>query len=88
MFICNKCGLCCKNINRIPDLKEFDSGNGVCIHLGEDNLCNIYLSRPDICNVDKMFDKIFKYYMTRSEYDYLNSEGCKALQRGNEEMKL
>lgn len=43
MFNCNKCGLCCKNIDKIPELKEFNLGNGVCKHLTNENLCNIYV---------------------------------------------
>lgn len=28
MFKCSKCGLCCRNIDKVPQLKEFDDGNG------------------------------------------------------------
>ena len=83
MFICTRCGLCCKNIDKIPELKKYDNGNGVCIHLSEDNLCDIYYSRPDICNVDKMYEKKYKKLMSRAEYDRINGEGCKSLQVGN-----
>ncbi len=79
MFKCSRCGLCCRNINKVPDLKEFDDGNGVCIHLTENNLCDIYYSRPDICNVEKMFEIKYKETFTREEYDQLNEEGCKSL---------
>ena len=80
MFRCSRCGLCCRNIDKVPELKEFDAGNGVCIHLTEDNLCDIYSFRPDICNVDKMFEIRYKDFFTREEYDRLNEEGCKSLQ--------
>lgn len=82
MFVCTKCGSCCRNIDRIPELKKYDPGDGVCIHLTENNLCDIYYSRPDICNVDKMYERKYKWFMTRKEYDRLNSEGCEKLQNG------
>lgn len=82
MFTCTKCGLCCCNIDLVPELSEYDMGNGVCIHLTEDNLCDIYSSRPDICNVEKMFDTKYRYLMSKEEYDHLNEEGCKLLQEG------
>lgn len=43
MFACDRCGICCQHIDLIPQLKEFDSGNGRCVHLSENNLCEIYL---------------------------------------------
>ncbi|MCI8645668.1 MAG: YkgJ family cysteine cluster protein [Firmicutes bacterium] len=63
MFICTKCGLCCRNIDKIPKLAGFHIGDGVCIYLSEDNLCNIYSTRPDICNVEKMYNLYYKVIM-------------------------
>lgn len=83
MFICNKCGLCCRNINRIPELKEFDSGNGVCIHLTDDNLCEIYSERPDVCNVQVMYEKKYKHLMSQEDYDKMNMQGCALLRNEN-----
>ena len=54
MFDCDKCGLCCRNIHKIPQLKEYDLGNGVCRYLTSNNLCSIYENRPDIYNSKKM----------------------------------
>lgn len=79
MFICTRCGLCCKNIDKIPELSMFDMGNGTCIHLTDDNLCDIYTTRPDICNVEKMYEILYKNYMSREEYENLNMDGCKKL---------
>jgi Fe-S-cluster containining protein len=46
-WACVKCGCCCffagKHLN-------MDRGYGACIHLTKDNLCDIYETRPDICN--------------------------------------
>lgn len=80
MFICTKCGLCCRNIDKIPELAEFHKGDGVCIHLSDDNLCDIYPIRPDICNVEKMFELNYKAMMSKEEYEKMNMEGCRVLQ--------
>lgn len=55
-------------------------GDGRCIYLTDDNLCDIYDIRPDICNVDRMYEIHFKYIMTREEYDCYNTKACKILQ--------
>ena len=81
IFPCEKCGICCKHINLIPQLKQFDSGNGRCIHLMDNNLCAIYENRPDICNVDKMYELKYSKLMTEDEYLKLNVEGCKELKK-------
>lgn len=80
MFVCVKCGLCCRNIGDIPELADFHTGDGVCIHLSGDNLCDIYPNRPDICNVEKMFELYYKKKMSKLEYEKMNTEGCNALQ--------
>ena len=80
MFVCTKCGLCCRNIGEIPELVDFHAGDGICIHLSEDNLCDIYSTRPDICNVEKMFKLHYNEVMSRADYEKMNLEGCKALQ--------
>lgn len=80
MFVCTKCGLCCRNIDKIPALANFHTGDGVCIHLTVDNLCEIYADRPAICNVNKMYDLFYRGSMPKTEYEKLNIEGCKALQ--------
>jgi hypothetical protein len=37
-----------------------DRGDGACIYLGPDNLCTIYETRPDVCNMEKMYEKRLK----------------------------
>ncbi|MBQ9478664.1 MAG: YkgJ family cysteine cluster protein [Selenomonadaceae bacterium] len=34
----------------IDELRYLDRGDGVCRHLTEKNLCDIYKHRPDMCN--------------------------------------
>lgn len=80
MFVCTRCGLCCRNIDKIPELADFHTGDGVCIHLTNDNLCDIYSIRPDICNVEKMYEINYKTMMLKEEYDKMNMGGCRLLQ--------
>lgn len=79
MFECSKCGLCCRSIHMVPALSQYDCGNGRCQYLTENNLCGIYENRPDICNVDKMYELHFESIMTKEEYYKKNFEGCKEL---------
>ena len=65
-FPCEKCGECCRHISGIPELAEYDRGDGVCVHL-KGVLCEIYDHRPEICNVETMFRKVFSKSMTREE---------------------
>lgn len=81
-FPCNSCGLCCKNIGHIKELKDYDRGDGVCIHL-KDNLCDIYEDRPLICRIDEMYDKFFYKKFTKEEYYYENAKACQSLQVDN-----
>lgn len=86
-FPCSRCGICCRHIDRVPQLAEFDTGNGRCRYLQDNNLCAIYEDRPDICRVDRMYDICFHEYMSREEYIRRNLEACAELQRlyGGEE---
>lgn len=81
IFICDMCGLCCKHLEEIPQLKEFDSGNGRCIYLRDDNRCAIYENRPDICNVKKMYELYYKDLMDEDDYIKKNIEGCEELKK-------
>ncbi len=74
-FSCVKCGACCRNIDKIPQLKLFDTGNGTCRYL-INNLCSIYETRPEICRVDLIYKKYFKECMTLDEFYKLNKQGC------------
>lgn len=80
-FECDKCGICCKHIDSILKLKEYDFGNGRCIHLLDNNLCEIYWDRPDICNVGKMYEMYFKGSMSKEHYIRQNLRGCKELKK-------
>ncbi len=77
-FSCDYCGLCCQNIGKIVQLKDFDRGNGVCKFLKE-NKCSIYKTRPEICRVEAMY----KYFspMSRKSFYELNAQACKTLKQ-------
>lgn len=77
-FNCSRCGECCGHIDKVPQLAQFDIGNGTCIHL-HDNLCSIYLSRPEVCRVDTMYEKYYSNQYTRDEFYRLNEDACTQL---------
>ncbi len=79
-FHCDRCGLCCRHINRSTLLKDFDRGDGVCKFLDEStNLCKIYDSRPDCCSVEHGYEKYFARSFSEEEYLRLNYEACAKL---------
>ncbi len=81
MFPCSGCGLCCRNISKVQELKDFDLGNGVCKYFNyENNFCLIYETRPDICRVDKMFELQYHKDYTKLEFYKLNADVCNFLQ--------
>ena len=82
MFPCTSCGLCCQNISKIKELKEFDLGNGSCKYFdSHNNSCKIYDTRPIVCRVDKMFDIKYHQYFSREEFYIENAKVCNMLQK-------
>lgn len=80
VFECRQCGLCCKNIHLVPQLKAFHNGNGICKYLDlTTNLCKIYDERPDICNVERSYELFFSESYSEDEYLKMNYLGCEAL---------
>ncbi len=75
-FYCDSCGLCCKQIKHIKELGKFDRGDGVCVHLSSSNLCKIYDTRPDICNIEVMYEKVYKDIYSLDEFYKKNFEAC------------
>lgn len=79
-FICNKCGLCCMNLNNNPIYDELNNGEGVCVYFDRGKkLCSIYDHRPIICNVKLAYFTFFKDEMTYEDYLRVNYEACKKL---------
>ena len=86
-FPCEKCGECCKRAGKVfPDWPVRDDGS--CVHLNENNLCDIYETRPDVCRVDRLYD-ILKAddpgLPSRNEYYKYNKDVCQALRMLREE---
>ena len=67
MFNCDKCGECCRNLDKSPIYSELDRGDGICRYL-IGNLCSIYEKRPMLCRIDESYDLLFKDKITRSEF--------------------
>lgn len=80
MFKCDKCGLCCMNLQKSEIYSYLDRGDGICRYFCEDTrLCKIYENRPEICNVDKMYIAYFSNDLTLDEYYEMNYNACKIL---------
>lgn len=80
MFICDKCGMCCRNLKYSELYSDLDRGDGVCKYL-HGNLCSIYENRPFKCRIDDSYEIYFKSVMTLEEYYRKNYEVCKYLKR-------
>ncbi len=81
MFPCTMCGVCCQNISEIEELKEYDLGNGVCKYYDEiSRECKIYDNRPDICNIEKMYESVYSKNYTKEKFYRLNAQVCNLLQ--------
>ncbi len=81
-FYCDMCGLCCQNVGKIPSLKIFDRGDGICKNYNTMNhKCLIYNKRPILCNVDRFYDVYLEKTMTREEWHNLNYECCNKLKK-------
>lgn len=77
MFQCDKCGLCCTQLNGSSIYSELDRGDGVCKFFNEETrLCTIYQSRPLLCNVDMTYKEYFRDKLPQEEYYRLNYEAC------------
>jgi Fe-S-cluster containining protein len=67
-------------IDKVPALAEYDNGQGVCIHLSG-KLCDIYDTRPDICNVNTMYLLFYKDKMSEEEFIKMNIDACAELKK-------
>lgn len=79
-FDCDQCGLCCRNVGRVPGFKFLTNKNGECKYLNQEtNLCMIYDKRPDFCNVNKSYEKYYSKKMSLNAFYKINKEYCKEL---------
>lgn len=86
MFYCNKCGACCRNLDKSPLYAELDSGNGTCKYLNG-NLCSIYETRPLLCRVDESYNVFYREQIGYDEYCKLNYEACDLLRKLSQDEK-
>lgn len=86
MFKCDKCGLCCQNLNKSDYFTDLDDGTGTCIFFDKKtNLCRVYNERPLKCNVDLLYSIVFRKYMSQEDYYYYNYLMCQRLKKeGND----
>ena len=81
-FPCERCGACCRNVDKAQETSFLDRGDGACRHYDDRlKLCSIYESRPDICRVDLQFAINYRQLMDWSSFVRLNLDACEALQR-------
>ncbi len=79
-FPCIECGLCCRRSEQVPELSQLMTPSGCCRYFDEKtSLCRIYLNRPDVCNVAKMYELHFSHCMSEKEFIRKNLEVCLAL---------
>ena len=79
MFECDKCGECCKNLDKSDIYKDLHNGDGVCFYLNE-NICSIYENRPFLCRVEEGYE-IFKIELSYEKYINLNYKYCSELKK-------
>ena len=79
-FPCSKCGACCHFIGMVGVLMELNRGDGVCRHLTADNLCAIYATRPDVCNIETQW-AWWKAEYSREQFVEMNKETCEKLRK-------
>ena len=80
-YPCQKCGMCCRRVDLIPEMRAYNRGDGVCIHLKVDNTCAIYEHRPNLCNGKYVYEKYYSN-MTVKEYHKMISMYCQQNQDG------
>lgn len=79
-FVCTQCGMCCRNLDKNNLYSDLDRGDGICKYFNEmTNLCSIYETRPDKCNVEKGY-QYFKMMISFEEYLRYNTNACRELQ--------
>ena len=81
-YSCNKCGACCRNVDKVNGMQMYDRGDGTCIHLQENNRCEIYPTRPSICNGKYVYEHYFSHISVDEFHNIVHSI-CKKLQEEN-----
>ncbi len=85
-FNCDRCGMCCRNLNMSELYSDLDRGDGTCKYL-VGNLCSIYDDRPLKCRIEDSYYAFFSDEMTKDEFYRQNYEMCKKLRNTNNNKK-
>lgn len=81
-FPCERCGACCRNVDKAEETRFLDRGDGSCRHYDDGlKLCSIYESRPEICRVEHQFVIHYHQLMNWADFVKLNMSACTALQQ-------
>lgn len=84
-FQCSQCGACCRRAGKSGFME--DRGDGACIYLTEENMCSIYETRPELCNMEKMWVKrnleldLEIRGISKKDYFIENSEACNLMMK-------
>lgn len=73
-YPCDCCGECCKHVELIAEMKDFDRGDGICKYLNN-NRCAIYKKRPNICNGKYIYENYFSH-MSVEDFHKLMLKYC------------
>lgn len=59
---------------------DLNRGDGICRYFDtESKFCTIYENRPDKCNVERMYELVFKNSMSKEQYYKMNYAACNEL---------
>ena len=79
-FPCTGCGACCRSVRKSELTSALDQGDGTCMYLDDEtNSCTIYESRPDICNIQRSYEKAYKSSISWLDFVALNKMACNEL---------
>lgn len=70
--------MCCRHVDQFSEMSHLDKGNGICKYLNGDNKCDIYYSRPNICNGEYIYRKFYSH-ITVEEYHNIVHGYCNAI---------
>jgi uncharacterized protein len=80
-FSCTECGVCCKNIHLIPELQEYDLGNGTCQYLGSNQRCTAFELRPYICQSKAIYINQYQHSLPYKDFLWISAKVCDTLQK-------
>ncbi len=63
----------------LPGFPEPVDKEGICTHLTKDNKCAIYDTRPDICDVDKVYYILKDHFKSKQQYIKSTIQTCNSL---------